>query len=194
MPRLIFFSCQVKCSICCCIEARGPGFSLYSPIWAMLRKAMVYLIVLMCSSQQGLWQGIYLHMQYRKYWVYIMDCTLCVFGFNCTKRLTSSSQSETVSSKPLSTLLSVQHINNRIIEFLTVEWHGPGIGFFLLAHECLPSFLKQASRKLQDARPDLIEHLLAVQSIDSKAGWFDCGITELGGVTAFIHWFFSVPF
>lgn len=66
-------------------------------------------------------------------------------------------------------------------------------------------FLKQGSRKLQDALPGFIEPLIAGQSIGSELGGrFDRGITELGRVFVFflfwtqknasICWFFSVPF
>lgn len=44
-------------------------------------------------------------------------------------------------------------------------------------------FLKQGSRKLQDALPGFIEPLIAGQSIGSELGGrFDRGITELGRV------------
>lgn len=52
-------------------------------------------------------------------------------------------------------------------------------------------FLKQGSRKLQDAIPGFIEPLIAGQSIGSElGGCFDRGITELGRVV-FCFCFFN---
>lgn len=49
-------------------------------------------------------------------------------------------------------------------------------------------FLKQGSRKLQDALPGFIEPLIAGQSIGSELGGrFDRGITELGRVFVFFY-------
>lgn len=94
--------------------------------------------------QQGLMTlgCIYLHTQTHKQ---IMNCTSCVFSLDLTQCLTFSFQSQTVSSKPLSTLRKIVIIYQRYSTYTQQIHQVPTILtwsrdlFFLLHHECLSS-------------------------------------------------------